>query len=291
MFFLVASLASLASGTKGNLLANMSRTAVSVAAHPFLVVMTSTKNATDYVTGLVVDYDQTRKEADMLEQELMSQVARATDYAELKAENARLRSMLEFKNSEPRLELQPAAVQIIGRFEGTLILDQGSVHGVREFMCALTRDGIVGIVTKVEPFQAYVYTLHHAECKIGAMVRETGVTGVVHGSGSDFSHICRMVYIDLKDDVFPGQTVVTSGSGVFPRGYPIGTITEVHGERGLLKSAYIRPAADPYRLSEVFLIQRAQPTVEELAGPKPYDDASHAPLLPDERSLQERYAP
>jgi rod shape-determining protein MreC len=161
-------------------------------------------------------------------------------------------------------------------------------------MCALTPDGVVGIVTKVDPFQSLVYTLHHTQCRIGAMVQRNRALGVVHGSGSDLSHVCRMEYIDMKDEVFEGDIVVTSGSAVFPRGLPLGRVTRVRDEGALLKTAYIEPFAQPYQIDEVFLVRRVQPSQEELAAftpPDPRADDSGGHAMPDTRPLQERWAP
>jgi rod shape-determining protein MreC len=159
-------------------------------------------------------------------------------------------------------------------------------------MCAVTPDGVVGVVARVEPFQSYVYTLHHADCKVGATVRRNRVRGIVHGSGSEFSRICTMRYLDLKDDVRPGDEVVTGGGGVFPTGYPIGKITAVHGTGSLLKTAYVEPDADPYRLDEVFIVKTAVASIEELAETAPPEAPPRsAYAMPDERPLQERFAP
>lgn len=98
-----------------------------------------------------------------------------------------------------------------------------------------------------------------------------------------------MQYVDLKDDIRPGDAIVTSGGSVFPSGYPIGTVTEVDDRGPLLKVAYVEPATDPYQVDEVFLVWRADETVAGLAG----GGVSVARAAPDvaDLSLQERLAP
>lgn len=294
----VLSFASLASGTRASILTDGLRTVVSVVAYPFLKVLGAVESGAYYVTGLVIDYGAGRAEADALRRQVNLLVQRDAEREELQAENRRLARMLGLVRREPRLTLQPARIverfpgEIIGRFEGTLIIDQGSAHGVEEFMCAITPDSVVGVVTRVEPFQSYVHTLHHADCKVGAMVRRNRVRGIVHGSGSDLSRICTMRYLDVKDDVRVGDEVITGGGGVFPSGYPIGTITVVHDTNSLLRTAYVEPAADPYRIDEVFIVRAAVASADELAGPASAASAgSLAHPMPDERPLQERFAP
>lgn len=317
------SLMSLASGTNGNVLSNMVSKAVSIVAFPFWQAMSAVQNRVEYVTSFVVAYNASRIEAENLRREVATLVPRIADRDALQAENARLRDMLDFEDHQHRLSLTPASVLpvadnplaagIISNTAGVLVINRGSIHGVEEAMCAMTKDGVVGIVIKVEPTLAYVATLHSDYCKIGAMIsRDKRVRATVHGSGSDYSHICKMEYIDTQHIVRTGDEVITSGSGIFPSEYPIGKIIEVEKGGSLFQVAFIEPYADPYSVDELFLVRRAQPTLAELTGapavdpnagvviPAPTDEdarknasssKSEPFAMPDMRSVQERYAP
>jgi rod shape-determining protein MreC len=284
------SLVSLASGKKGSVLSRGVRTVVSTTAYPFLKVLKLCESGYDYASGFVIQYDQARHDAEILRGKLAQAALLAADRAELAVENQRLRRALDFVGAEPRITLKPAAV--ISRAMGTLTIDRGSAQGVREGMCALTPGGIAGIVSKVGPLNAHVLTLHNADCKIGAMIRRTRVRGIVHGSGSDLSYVCRMEYIDLKDEVRENDEVISIGGGVFPRGYPIGRVTSVRGEGTLLQTAYVEPVADLYSIEEVLLVERELLAATDLTAASPSGQGiSLAPTMPDERSPQERYAP
>jgi rod shape-determining protein MreC len=192
-------------------------------------------------------------------------------------------------------------------------VDRGSIHGIEPAMCAMTKDGVAGVVIDVKPTLSYVATLHSDLCQIPAMIgRDKRVRATVHGSGSDFSHICQLEHIDTKDIVRVGDEVLTCGSGIFPAEYPIGKIVEIENSGSLFQVAYMEPYADPYSVDEIFLVKRAQPTLLELTG---YDAEPEQPIvpppaplengdaqkrraaektafaLPDGRSMQERYAP
>jgi rod shape-determining protein MreC len=287
---------SLASGTPANRISEGLRAGVSVVAHPFLEGFRAVGKAYSYAAGFVLDYEGSREEARALQHELDALQPRIADRPELLAENARLRRMVRFQRNHPRLSLMPAEViqpvEVIGKSSGTLIVDRGSLHGVERFMCAMTTEGVIGVVTEVQPSLSYVSTLHSADCRIGALIQRTRAVGVVRGSGSDFSDICMMQYIDLKDSVQKGDVVVTRGSRVFPRGLPVGSVTWVYDDGTLLKTAYIKPDADPYSVDELFLVQMAQPGLEELGGhrvPAPARSAAYS--MPEGRPVQERYAP
>ena len=197
--------------------------------------------------------------------------------------------------------LEPAA--ILETYKGMLRIDRGSRHGVRPATCVVGPQGVVGVVTETADFTSTVATLHHVDCRIGAMVlrnRVRAYDGVVQANGSDFNRICTMEYIDMKEDIRPGDVVVTSPESLFPPGLLIGRIGAVHDAGALWKSAEVMPAVDPYAVDEVFLIRRAVDDPEYVGGPEgdfldlpPPPDAasSQAPETPDTRPLQERYAP
>ncbi len=290
------SLISLASGTQANWVSRYVRTGVSVAATPFWRAMGLTSSTADYVSGLFISYNATRQELQDLRLQLAQTVPDQAALDELRAQNQRLREKLSFANQHSDMSLRLSRVKVIGTFDGTLIIDRGSVHGITEAMSVITPDGIVGVVKNAEPFQSLVYTLHHPDCRVGAMIQRNRSHGIVHGSGSDYSHICRMEYIDMKDEVRPGDIVVTSGGAVFPAGLPIGRIiAPPQGEGLLLKAAYVEPFANPYRLDEVFVVMQAQMDADDLAGweaPEPRQEAPGiAATMPDGRPLQERLAP
>ena len=54
--------------------------------------------------------------------------------------------------------------------------------------------------------------------------------------------LCRMINLPLDSDVVAGDRVITSGLEIFPKGIPIGEVTEVlQEERDMYKTAIVRP--------------------------------------------------
>ncbi|MBI5091554.1 MAG: rod shape-determining protein MreC [Candidatus Hydrogenedentes bacterium] len=291
------SLASLASGTRSNIISRGLKTSVSVISYPFLKAMSAVSHAKDYAVGFVLYYDDTVQENGELRRQQADLLTQTKDRKEILTENARLRKLLEFERPLASLALEP--VEIVGgafELEGTLLVDRGSWHGIKVGMCAMTPDGVVGRVTDVGPFISSVSTLQKADCRISAMIRRNRVRGIVRGSGSSLTPICTLDYIDIKEDVKVGDEVVTSPESQFPAGYPIGKIVAVHGgedsdERALLKSAEVKPAANPYHLDELFVVRRGTPSHEELAGAAQIEVAPAGKAGPDSKTMQERYAP
>jgi len=267
------------------------RMAIALTSYPFLKALKAAEGGVDYAVGAVLAYDKACDEADMLKRRLGDMMQHVAQRNELLAENQRLRRMLAFTRSEPAFTLEPA--EVIESFKGSLVIDRGALHGIRESMCVVTEEGIVGLITKVDALTANVATLHSVDCKIGGMILRNRVRGMIHGSSSDLTRYCTMRYIDLKDDVGENDRVVTSPESIFPSGYPIGRVDRVNPTGSLWRTATVEPAVDPYRLDEVFVLRQAVRPARELAGAEPPEAPrrSVAPLMPDTRSLQDWYAP
>lgn len=286
-------LASLISGTEATLIHKGVKWAVTVTAYPFLKTKDYVEKGADYAIDFVFSFDALRKENAALHDELATLKTAVARRAEMYQENQRLRVMLNFARNEPRLTLEP--VRVLESYKGMLRIDRGSVNGIKESMGVITPDGVVGIITEVSPFTSVVASLHHRECRIGAMVQRNRLRaydGVIHAAG-DLSNVCTMDYIDLKDEVRVNDVVVTSPESVFPGGYVIGTISAVHPSGSLWKTAEVIPAVDPYRLDEVYVIRRAADDVETdtASPPAPRVVESKSAEMPDNRTIQERLAP
>ena len=290
------SVLSLVTGARATFVHRGIHRAVALTKHPFLKAKLGIESAAASAWGSLFGYAALEKENATLRNHAVELQESLADYAETRRENARLRKMMDFMRGQPRLTLEP--VQVIESLEGMLTIDRGRIHGIERAMSVIAEEGVVGIVTEVDDLSAKVATLHHPDCKIGAMVmrnRLRAYDGVVHAA-RDAGSLCTMYYIDIKEEVRPGDLVVTSPESVFPVGYPIGVISAPPHNSGLWKWADITPEVDPYRLDEVYVVRRAISPPEEFAGPG--EDASpvaqvlsRAPVLPDDRPIQERYAP
>lgn len=283
------SLASLATGAQGNMVSRGVHRVVGVATYPFLVAMASVEDAVSYGRGFVLNYNEAIRNAEELRIRLAEQMHRQAHLAEMAEENERLRSLLEFQQSRPDLDMLPA--RVIQRAQGTLTIDRGARDGIKPSMCVITARGVVGMVTQVEPFSASVVTLQNPECRIDVMIQRNRVRGRVHGTGNDLSTLCRMFYIDISANVREGDEIVTSPDSIFPSGYPVGRVFGTPYRGPLTQSAEVVPTVDPFRLDEVFVLLRVdRPAADFTRG----DTADDEPLrieLADVQTLQERFAP
>lgn len=286
------SLASLASGTRGGTAGEGVRTVVGVTSMPFLVAVDRIEDGYDHVTGLIFSYGEIRTSMRDMQQQIADQLQQIAEGEEMRAENDRLRTMLSFQRRNSRFTLMPA--EVIQHANGILTIDRGSIHNVRESMCVISPKGIIGLITRVGPLTSNVVTLQNPDCKVDAMVKWNRVRGRVNGSGNDLSALCAMHYIDLKDEVREGDEIVTSPDSVFPSGYPIGIVSGIpQPQKGQLSlSVGVLPAADPFRIDEVFVLLSATKDWKELAGGMAAaPPAEAAAALIDTQTMQERLAP
>jgi len=280
------SVLSLAGGTRATSVTRPVGVVVSVATYPFLVALTQVRSSTQYARDFVLDYHSARQEATALRSEVASLAQRAAHLEQESEQNARLKEMLRFVQNDSLVTLAPA--EIIARDRGILTIASGSRAGIALDMPVISPSGFVGVITQVEPFSSDVATLLSPDCRVGVTIVRNRAHGIATGSRSDISQFAQLLYVS---DVLEGDQLVTSRGSRYPGGYPVGEVVQVREGGTLLKTAVVRPLADPSRLEEVFVVRAAAPPAEALTESTQPLAVAGAPLQPDTRTLQERYAP
>ena len=194
--------------------------------------------------------------------------------AETEAENARLRTLLDFRKTLGGTLL---TTRVIGHdaagLSRTLVVDQGSAAGIAKGAAVLAPEGIVGQVFQVSPHAARVLLVSDHNSGVDAVVQRTRGRGIVEGTADGR---CGLKFVKRTEDLQVGDLVVSSGlDGIFPRGLPIGHIEAVDKQgQGLFQYAQIEPAVDTERLEEVLVMVGAPPAPPladdpEVPGPTP----------------------
>ncbi|MEH7106625.1 MULTISPECIES: rod shape-determining protein MreC [Bacillaceae] len=197
----------------------------------------------------------------------------------LKKDNTELRDILGEKKTLRDYEPQPATV--IGRnpdrWHEMIIIDKGSINGIKKNMAVVTANGLIGKIKNVNQFSSTVQLLSAMDPKnrISAVIQgDTEVFGFVQGF-DDKQKLLQVKAIPSGAKVVKGQTVITSGlGGVFPKGLIIGKVEEVKPDQyGLNQTALVKPGADFYDIQSVIVIKRtmAQPEVSDMEVGKEKD--------------------
>jgi rod shape-determining protein MreC len=153
---------------------------------------------------------------------------------------------------------RPVTARVIARsptvWYSSVKIDKGSSDGVRADQPVIAAGGLAGKVTSVTGGTAQVTLLTDASSAVSAQVMPEGANGIVKpevGNPRDL----LLDFVEKGRRVTEGTTVVTSGftssrvESLFPRGIPIGTVTEVDlDEIELYQRVHIKPFADLRRL-------------------------------------------
>lgn len=182
---------------------------------------------------------------------------------EYQSEAGRLQKLLAFRDTNiGTLQLQ--AAHVIARSPNNwyknVSIDRGSQDGVVKGMPVICPEGLVGRVTYVTAHSAQITLITDREIAVGAILeKDRETSGIVEGLGNNTE--LRMQNIPFYSQIQVYDVVATSDlSQTYPKGIPIGTVTEVVKEPGgLLLKATLKPAVDFDRLEEVLVIMSYHP--------------------------------
>ncbi|MCD6306847.1 MAG: rod shape-determining protein MreC [Deltaproteobacteria bacterium] len=184
-------------------------------------------------------------------------------YRELLATHERLRQLLRFKEmvQRPATAARVIGVDPTGWFK-SIIIDKGKGAGLSWDMPVVNASGVVGRIVSVSKNYAKVLLIVDQNSAVDCLTQRSRDRGMVKGTGG---RLCEMDYMAKSGDVAVGDLVVTSGlGGVFPKGLPVGTVTEAKDEHGkLFKEIDIMPCVDFSKLEEVLVIQGADRRSED----------------------------
>jgi len=221
---------------------------------PFIRITAATIQGITGTWRDYVDLRAVRAENERLRVETTMLKRRLDQLQDQALETQRLERLLAMRHAS-RAEFLTA--RVVGKdatnWFKTILLDRGSLEGIRRNQSVLAPDGLVGRVVEVTPTSARVQLLTDPVSAVGGLIQRTRVTGIVSGN---LGAGARVRYLPLMADVNVGDEVVTSGmGGVFPKGILIGRITSVERKSGaLFQEATLQSAVDLSRLEEVLIL-------------------------------------
>ncbi|MCP3961922.1 MAG: rod shape-determining protein MreC [bacterium] len=130
----------------------------------------------------------------------------------------------------------------------TLVVYTGTAKP-RHNQPVVTASGLVGrIVVPAEPY-AKVLLVTDRAASVSAMIQRTRRRGIIRGGGEESLFLDN---IPLQEAVRLGDQVVTAGiDGVFPRGIPIGLVSQVEPGPELFHRIWVTPHIDFALLDQV----------------------------------------
>jgi rod shape-determining protein MreC len=154
---------------------------------------------------------------------------RSMRYEALEHENAELRGL---KDALPPAADRWLPAEVVNyRTKETdnhrAVLNRGTSNGVFRGQAVLDEKGLLGQTIHVGPWSSEVILITDPEHEVPVQIARNGARTVAVGSGDPTS--LRLPYLSANADVKIGDLLVTSGlGGVFPAGYPVARVTEIH---------------------------------------------------------------
>lgn len=223
---------------------------------------------------------QNRELKEEIEKMRLEQVRLSEDAAQAH----RLQALLAFKEQYIG---KPVAAQVIGSsgsdLSRSVYIDKGEDDGLKRDMAVITADGIVGKVLLVYPSTSQVLLINDQTSGVGVILEKTRLQGVLRGTANGEVTLERI----MTDEQVPvGETVLTSGGDqIFPKGLPVGTVTNVANGKDLFLNIKVKPAADLSKLEEVLVLVEKQDreAVADDSGHRRAADilAERLPSVPD----------
>lgn len=177
-------------------------------------------------------------------------------FLDLENENRQLRALLG-SSKELLVKVKVAEVLFIAASArpGEWILNQGSEDGVYVGQAVLDAQGVLGQVIMVGPKTCRVMLISDVRSTIPVESLTTGLRSMLQGDGVD--RPLSLTFIPKTENVNVGDVLVSSGAGDrFPKGYPVGKITEVINRPGdQFLSISVMPIAQLDRERFVLLVE------------------------------------
>ncbi len=191
-----------------------------------------------------------------LQQSLVEASLRLTELDEIRRENRRLRSILEFE-PEPGYSLLPArVVKVVGDKipVSAVVINRGQEDSVLVNQTVINQEGLVGRISEVWPGGAEVQLLTHMANRVAVRVAESQEMGVVKYIAS------RGMILEnfpIQGNIRQGDLILSSGlGGVYPARLVVGTVASVEKpEEEAFCKVLLTPAVSFSSLQEVFILR------------------------------------
>lgn len=225
------------------------------------VPMNGLGHATDSVKDLYNSYTENKK----LKKQVDSIATQKVENQTLKEENEHLKQQL--KLNETLTSYQKISAVVLSRtpssWQNQIIINKGSVAGVKKNDAVMSRRGLAGRVTEVNKTTSKVELLSTGNDSANRFaVRVTSKDGtVINGLITGYSTANNqliMGQVTSKAKIAKGAKIITSGmGGITPQGLLVGQVIRVaNNDEGLPTKIYIKPAADFNDLDVVTVARR-----------------------------------
>ncbi|HEY6926447.1 MAG TPA: rod shape-determining protein MreC [Steroidobacteraceae bacterium] len=203
------------------------RFVLQAAAYPIQLAVNSPSTAWNWLSQSFRSRESLEAENASLRRKQHELELRTMRYDALARENGELRGLRDAL--PPVADRWLAAEVVTDSHRQRIVINRGTSNGVFKAQVVLDDKGVIGQTTHVGPWSAEVILITNPEHAIPVTIERTGLRTIAVGAGDEDSASLALPYLPGNADIKPGDQLVTSGlGGVFPAGYPVGRVSEVH---------------------------------------------------------------
>ena len=152
--------------------------------------------------------------------------------SDLAAENLRLRRLL---NATELLQDSVLVTEVIGvsanPLRHTLTIDRGTADGVFVGQPLLDAEGLMGQIIEVHKRHSTALLITDSSHALPVQVLRNGLRSIAEGN-ADYNRL-NLKFVSPTADIREGDELVSSGlGGLYPAGYPVGTVLNIVNEPG-----------------------------------------------------------
>lgn len=106
-----------------------------------------------------------------------------------------------------------------------VVIDKGSIHGIKKDMGVLVDQGVIGVVQEVSENYSLVMSILNSDLPLNVRLKKNDFFGSMTWEGDNYK---KMLLLDIpkQSSVQVGDTIITDGkSFIFPEKVPIGVVS------------------------------------------------------------------
>ena len=198
----------------------------------------------------LIDVNEENK---LLRQQLLDIEEKMNQHIENSVQFLRLRNQLLFARKKITDKI---FAEIIGESADNnhdiSLINRGSNQLVQRNYIVLRKEGLVGRIQSVSPFQSSVQLITDRRSRVSSLIQRNRIRGLIYGTHKGL----EMRQINQHANIKIGDRVISSGlGGLYPKGLLIGWVRKIRRqEHELFKTAILDSAVDFNQIEEVFVI-------------------------------------
>ena len=198
----------------------------------------------------LIDVNEENK---LLRQQLLDIEEKMNQHIENSVQFLRLRNQLLFARKKITDKI---FAEIIGESADNnhdiSLINRGSNQLVQRNYIVLRKEGLVGRIQSVSPFQSSVQLITDRRSRVSSLIQRNRIRGLIYGTHKGL----EMRQINQHANIKIGDRVISSGlGGLYPKGLLIGWVKEIRRQKHeLFKTAILDSAVDFNQIEEVFVI-------------------------------------